>query len=332
MNMAGPHNKGGHQVTIAPDGSIQVKPGDSLSKYSLAMSGDFRHIHEFGRRMPAPSGPVQPVANINYIQAFETLYHIPTHGSQGNGTAPAPETPLSKADVRREVERILREDYSYKGPELAQRVDLVLNFLYYGGNINNVVRGSALGISVVGEWVRNSTLVYRATSVTTAGGIIAGLLIPISGILNIWKARSFNIRQSGIRAVVYAIVAWSFHDPLPTYPRKLYENLQQGGVTTRREAEQILDAWDQAVNQTTQSMKMEPFKTGRPADELKGWYRAGGGNHRNTMGNMLIEIVAEQYLAPGAERYNFIHALGRMPYVQPPGTNSAYPNQRAPIR
>ena len=74
---------GGYSVNIAEDGAIQVKQGDSLSKYSMAIEGDFKHLSDFKHCRDKKAGPVgeadlKDIDNVNYIMAGETLYHMPT--------------------------------------------------------------------------------------------------------------------------------------------------------------------------------------------------------------------------------------------------------------
>lgn len=66
------YSSGGHSVTVWLDGSIKVKSGDSLSKYSMAIYGDFKNMDRFRR----PDGRTfKPIENLNVIYANETLYH-----------------------------------------------------------------------------------------------------------------------------------------------------------------------------------------------------------------------------------------------------------------
>ena len=71
------YQNGDCRVDVAEDGSIHVKKGDWLSKYSYAMYGDFEHIAEFGRADKL--GTIRRVANVNVIFDGELLFHIPSH-------------------------------------------------------------------------------------------------------------------------------------------------------------------------------------------------------------------------------------------------------------
>lgn len=63
---------GGYSVTIGPDGAIKVLPGDSISKYSMAIHGDFEHIKD--EYLRKKGGILKPVENVNLIFAWETIY------------------------------------------------------------------------------------------------------------------------------------------------------------------------------------------------------------------------------------------------------------------
>ncbi len=80
---------GSYEVTIQPDRSIKVKQGDWLSKYSMAIYGDFNHINQFYRKN---GGSYQTIIDKDRIEVGETLYHpgkLPGEPQTGKpGTAP----------------------------------------------------------------------------------------------------------------------------------------------------------------------------------------------------------------------------------------------------
>ncbi|MCB1023471.1 MAG: hypothetical protein KDB79_03720 [Acidobacteria bacterium] len=91
------YENGGYSVTVGPDGAIVVKPGDSLSKYSMAIHGNFDALNEYKHRRHRPNGPItfdelQDIPNINLINAGETLYHAPTM-RLGSSPLPLPPPP-----------------------------------------------------------------------------------------------------------------------------------------------------------------------------------------------------------------------------------------------
>ena len=70
------YRTGRYSVDVGPNGSIKVKPGDWLSKYSAAMFNTYFRVHEFGR---LGSAGMAPVADPNLIFAGETIFHMPTY-------------------------------------------------------------------------------------------------------------------------------------------------------------------------------------------------------------------------------------------------------------
>lgn len=81
---------GGHRVTVQSDGAIQVKPGDWLSKYSMAIFGDFNPAlipRRFGKRYGGQVKPFSdiPGADVNLIRVGETVYLMNRYNTQ-NGS------------------------------------------------------------------------------------------------------------------------------------------------------------------------------------------------------------------------------------------------------
>lgn len=64
---------GGYDVTINVDRSILVRQGDWLSKYSMAVYGDFAHVRKFKQRVGRDL--YQDVPNPDLIRTGEILYH-----------------------------------------------------------------------------------------------------------------------------------------------------------------------------------------------------------------------------------------------------------------
>lgn len=87
---------GGYQVTVNADRSINVRPGDWLSKYSMAIYGDFDHIDKF---MEKKRGMLQPVPNPDLISVGDILYH--PDPLPGEAKAPAgPGVPSGQSPIR----------------------------------------------------------------------------------------------------------------------------------------------------------------------------------------------------------------------------------------
>ncbi|MBL8229675.1 MAG: hypothetical protein JNL98_14395 [Bryobacterales bacterium] len=64
-----------YSVEVADDGKILVKDGDTLSKYSWAIYGNYDTLDVF-RRPNGPGAP-KPIENKNLIRTGETLIHLP---------------------------------------------------------------------------------------------------------------------------------------------------------------------------------------------------------------------------------------------------------------
>lgn len=110
----------GYGVTVRPDGAIHVKQGDSLSKYSMAIYGDFANMErKFGRRVGGQVKSFQDLgADINFIRAGETLYQMSRHNTHGRGGVeqplipPVPEPDFSE-DPNVEIQRRLGQVVEY---------------------------------------------------------------------------------------------------------------------------------------------------------------------------------------------------------------------------
>ncbi len=90
-NQAGTHFYSGYQVTIATNGAIRVRAGDTISGYSAAIykkpvSKTQSHWREFGRLNGANNAPI-PLSNPNAIITGETIYHL---GTYSNSPTPPP--------------------------------------------------------------------------------------------------------------------------------------------------------------------------------------------------------------------------------------------------
>lgn len=82
-DQSGNHQHGSYSVSIAKDGAIKVKSGDSVSAYSAAIyklpvHKTQAHWGEFGRIVAGDSKPT-PLADPNSIELNETLYHLDTY-------------------------------------------------------------------------------------------------------------------------------------------------------------------------------------------------------------------------------------------------------------
>lgn len=87
----GSYSHGGYSVSVAPDGAIQVRSGDQISHYSMAIYHDFKDMGtRFGRRQGTQVRAFKDIsgADINLIRLGETVYDIKTNRDGGWDTAP----------------------------------------------------------------------------------------------------------------------------------------------------------------------------------------------------------------------------------------------------
>lgn len=91
---AGTYTSGQYNLTLSADGSIRVKPGDTVSGYSGCLYKDvLMGWEEFGR---PEGGVVKPLKDPGQIKAGETLYHIPTRDAGQDKAPVAPGKPTGR--------------------------------------------------------------------------------------------------------------------------------------------------------------------------------------------------------------------------------------------
>lgn len=171
------YSNGGYSVIVNNDGSILVQPDDWLSKYSMAIYGDFNHIDRFLRR---ENGLYKEIENVDLIVAGETLYHkdvvygeSPDDGYVPPGIYPVPREPeISPKDLTKRVIEIFEylgkivcpvSDWQYKGSA--------------GGSIGIDTEGIKLGVVgsllefMVGREGDPEPTRLRGASVGATGGV-----------------------------------------------------------------------------------------------------------------------------------------------------------------
>ena len=125
--MSTTYSCGGFSVKIEDDGSIIVKPGDTIGGYCKAIHGNFDHLYEYSR----PNGQTTvPVENINLIYAGETLFHEPSRPSALDPVNRVdPVTPSgvlpTRSDGTYDIDRIIREQSI--APEFKTALTYLLN-------------------------------------------------------------------------------------------------------------------------------------------------------------------------------------------------------------
>ncbi|HUL09218.1 MAG TPA: hypothetical protein VLV76_23005 [Candidatus Acidoferrum sp.] len=114
------HN-GGYDVTVNADRSIRVRPGDWLSKYSMAVYGDFKHVDCFMKKVG--DDLYRPLDNPDLINVGQIVYHperLPGEPKSSPGTKdPTGNVPFQAkyvADFLRWIyERFILSDWYVNG-------------------------------------------------------------------------------------------------------------------------------------------------------------------------------------------------------------------------
>ncbi len=71
------YGTGSETVEVSDDGSMLVKQGDTLGRYSMIMYKDYKNFHQYKRM--GPDGSLIDIVNVNLIYSGETLYHKPDY-------------------------------------------------------------------------------------------------------------------------------------------------------------------------------------------------------------------------------------------------------------
>lgn len=105
--MGTPYSHSGYSVLVEDDGAIQVKAGDWLSKYSMAIHHDLNHVKGcFGRRKPHPNGSISVITNVDLIRTGEIVYHLETHKKWKRGGGKTPIEPGKKPPPEETTENV----------------------------------------------------------------------------------------------------------------------------------------------------------------------------------------------------------------------------------
>ncbi len=310
--MSKTYSKSGNSLTISDDGSILVKPGDSLSKYSMAIYGNFNHIDEYLRK---EVGMFKPIANVNQIFAGETLYHQPSIPS--NGTVP-PIIPPSGEKL--DVNKIIRE--SGLPPESYDPIEWMIKD----------VRKRSAAVSLVGVFI-------EIGAIGAANALGSAFLGVLASCYALWKARNHGIRLAGMRGTTYGAVAWAFGHGYPHLPNAMIESLQNNPLNdTQAEIEVYKQNWNQAVSMS--QTKLRNYCQSNNLDEelvkksFQAWSLSYGKSQEpraEWLSAGLLLDVAEQHFS-GNDRMTFLQPwswypndkyAGRPNY--PPKIEARYP-------
>ena len=298
------YSQGGFSVTINDDGSILVKPGDSLSKYSMAIHGDFNHLKEYSRKN---GNSLKPIEDLNFIKTGETLFHNP---SIPNNISPAPHVPAAPMNDRDKqvlLEKVLRE---HNIP--ASQIDTV-KWIINGGRLTQ------LGVTLA--TAPDFFALFALPPALGMANAIAGPALAISGsIYALWKARNYSIRQAGMRGTAYATVAWTFNHVQsglgrPGLPEAIARSLRETGKP--EDVQFYTQTWNAAVAESLAKLDTLPVQYGYAKEEIQLVFAAIGRGDPKRLAVTLMLDIAEQYFADNDyDRRNFLQ-----PWVD-------YPNDR----
>lgn len=284
------HTGGGYTVTINDDGSINVKRGDTISKYSMAIHGDFNHLHEYRRK---EGGALKPLANINLIVEGETLYHAPSvagpGGGDGSGGAPADDLP-KKPNGEYDIDRILEEN----NIPLAYRDKLVW--------LINSGRGLQATITFVGIFAAEGVIGGGLALTNAIAGPVLGTM---AAVYALWKARNFGIQQAGLRGTIYGTVAWAFGEQPPKLPKNMEKLIRDGNASG--DLENYRSVFENAAKASFGHMRSYAAQQGFDEADLKVAIQAfGKGRPEILAAAMMVDIADYYYSGNDFKRRSFL--------------------------
>jgi peptidoglycan hydrolase-like protein with peptidoglycan-binding domain len=243
------HQTGKYEVEVGADGEILVEPGDWLSKYSAAIYDNFYTINVFGRLNA--DGKMVPVRNVNYIRAFESLYHVPTYNEYyGLGRyQPPPQTIHDQGQV---TENFAQMEFNLQGENWEEFVK-VSEWAERTGKVLEV--GEITG--VIGE---TGVLATANTVLGVAGPILTEAV----WLIELENALEGTEKLFGLRAVAYGATAWAFEEDSPQVSPELLRRTSAPGCSTPGEIERCKRAWQKAVEGIEESLGEEAMPTRPP--------------------------------------------------------------------
>lgn len=278
-----------YQVTVRGDGSIRVKDGDWISKYSDAIHGNPWQWLEYARK--SENGTFDPLPNVNRIKAGEIIYHVPSIPTIQSFVPNINEEPSEPLKLQRIMEHLKHArkldrdaltltgdilDGLNKTVEYADRILTVAEF------IADLTKWSGRGASAVGA----------IAEVVGAAGVFLGFaMIPFQ--MAELGRREHNVE---VDASIAATVAFAFDDPKPTAPESTMKNIAQMYPQDVKEYKQN---WNNIVNKTyshlrvtaVRSVKTKILKEGEhpidPELALKVGLRLAGKNERWRLADLL---------------------------------------------
>ena len=98
---------GGYEVTVNSDRSIHVRPGDWLSKYSMAIYGNFDNIDQFVRKI---DDEYTEIEDPHRIDVGEILYHPDPLPDEPKQVPPGTKPPIKGRSIE-QILKILKETF-----------------------------------------------------------------------------------------------------------------------------------------------------------------------------------------------------------------------------
>jgi hypothetical protein len=201
--------RGKYSVTVGADGSIRVKTGDSLCKYSAAIFGDLWTVEYFYRKDSA--GNHFQIPNPHWIKAGEIIYYVPTHSGTVNERHFAGMTMTASLPSDLEKKRIACEHFKkiYTQPDY---VEIIGKAFLLAHNATELVEI----MEVLSRHVGAFAWVTEGVGDTASG--LGLFLFPIHAFIDIFNSWEATRRAVSLRGRAYGITAWVFGDPPPQPP------------------------------------------------------------------------------------------------------------------
>lgn len=249
--------KSRYSVTVAEDGAIRVRRGDSLDQYSMAIHGvPFRereYLRYRGNRLV-------PVQNVDLIYTGETLVHAPTlaaHKKRSGTrisfapitiTASSPSTP----EQHRAVIKLLKREANLSHEQAQELLGYISKGCLAGKTLLQVLSAYSVGA-------------FAEIGACVAGGFGAMVLSCVSIGIGFYKAINTGNAITEALGCCHGITAWVFNEPPPGMSRKLAQLHQKSGVSGGN-LKAYQAAWDRGVMRGTHDIMKVQQKKKIPAD------------------------------------------------------------------
>jgi len=288
-----------YQVTIADDGAILVKRGDTLDKYSMAIHGVPFHEDEYLR---VQNNQLVPVINVDLIYTGETLYHIPTRKAyQRNGIKiTLPEivinaNALVASDKQQKTIKYLQKHHKLPKDEAIKLTKVIMAV---GLDLGNMAR---LGI-ILGEL---TPLIGAWSAAHIAAGIAAPFLALIGSFFALYKALTAAADRIELMAFCYGVTAWAYGKPQPGYSKRL-AYLNRNALDSDKQ--QYQTAWQNGVRRGYQEGAKQARRLNISEATYKVYLRYVSGNKPDQLCRKLATVAVKK-LSRDIHRTAFLNLL-----------------------